>query len=163
NYFDTGKARTTGETRSFEEFIAPSSEVEQFHFIGKDIVYHHTLFWPAMLEFAQRKLPTNVFVHGFIQVSGEKMSKSRGTGLSPQRYLEVGMNPEWLRYYIAAKLNDRVEDFDFTPDDFVARVNSDLVGKLVNIAARSARFIAQSGNKLERGRDFQARHRIQAS
>ena len=166
NYFDTGKARanpTARETRTFEEFVALDSEVEQYHFIGKDIVYFHTLFWPAMLKFAGRKLPTNVFVHGFIQVSGEKMSKSRGTGLSPQRYLEVGMNPEWLRYYIAAKLNDRVEDFDFTPDDFVARVNSDLVGKLVNIAARSARFIAQSGNKLERGQDFEARHRIKAS
>jgi methionyl-tRNA synthetase len=144
NYFDSGKARknpATPESRSFDQFVDRNSEVEQYHFIGKDIVYFHTLFWPAMLEFAQRKLPTNVFVHGFIQVSGEKMSKSRGTGLSPQRYLEVGMNPEWLRYYIAAKLNDRVEDFDFTPDDFLARVNSDLVGKYVNIASRAAGFI----------------------
>src|SRR5256884_4331028 len=166
NYFDTGKARanpTARETRTFEEFVALDSEVEQYHFIGKDIVYFHTLFWPAMLKFAGRKLPTNVFVHGFIQVSGEKMSKSRGTGLSPQRYLDVGMNPDWLRYYIAAKLNDRVEDFDFNPDDFLARGNSDLVGKLVNIAARSARFIAQSGNKLARGQDFEVRHRITAS
>ena len=162
NYFDSGKARKNGETRSFEEFISASSDVEQYHFIGKDIVYHHTLFWPAMLKFAQRKVPTNVYVHGFIGVSGEKMSKSRGTGLSPQRYLEVGMNPEWLRYYIAAKLNDRVEDFDFTAEDFVARVNSDLVGKLVNIAARSARFIMQAGNKLEKGQAFEARHRITA-
>jgi methionyl-tRNA synthetase len=160
NYFDTGKARANGETRSFEEFIAPSSEVEQCHFIGKDIVYHHTLFWPAMLKFAQRKLPTNVYVHGFIAVSGEKMSKSRGTGISPERYLEVGMNPEWLRYYIAAKLNDKVEDIDFNPDDFVARVNSDLIGKLVNIAARAARFIAQSGNKLSTSQSFETRHRI---
>ena len=162
NYFDSGKARKNGETRSFEEFISASSDVEQYHFIGKDIVYHHTLFWPAMLKFAQRKVPTNVYVHGFIGVSGEKMSKSRGTGLSPQRYLEVGMNPEWLRYYIAAKLNDRVEDFDFTAEDFVARVNSDLVGKLVNIAARSARFIMQAGNKLEKGQAFEARHRMTA-
>ena len=162
NYFDSGKARKNGETRSFDEFIAASSEVEQYHFIGKDIVYHHTLFWPAMLRFAQRKVPTNVYVHGFIGVSGEKMSKSRGTGLSPQRYLEVGMNPEWLRYYIAAKLNDRVEDFDFTAEDFMARVNSDLVGKLVNIAARSARFIAQHGNKLATGQSFEARHRIKS-
>ena len=143
NYFDTGKAGANGETRSFEEFIAPSSEVEQYHFIGKDIIYHHTLFWPAMLEFAQRKLPTNVYVHGFITVSGEKMSKSRGTGISPQRYLEVGMNPEWLRYYIAAKLNDKVEDIDFNPDDFVARVNSDLIGKYVNIASRAASFLSK--------------------
>ncbi len=147
NYFDTGKARanpTARETRTFEEFVALGSEVEQYHFIGKDIVYHHTLFWPAMLKFAGRKLPTNVFVHGFIQVSGEKMSKSRGTGISPQRYLEVGMNPEWLRYYIAAKLNDKVEDIDFNQDDFAARINSDLIGKYVNIASRTAAFITRS-------------------
>src|SRR5437773_3820087 len=147
NYFDTGKARanpTARDTRTFEQFVAPDSEVEQYHFIGKDIVYHHTLFWPAMLKFAWRKLPTNVFVHGFIQVSGEKMSKSRGTGISPQRYLEVGMNPEWLRYYIAAKLNDKVEDIDFNPDDFAARINSDLIGKYVNIASRTAAFITRS-------------------
>jgi methionyl-tRNA synthetase len=143
NYFDTGKARANGEARSFEEFIAPASEVEQYHFIGKDIIYHHTLFWPAMLEFAQRKLPNNVYVHGFIAVSGEKMSKSRGTGISPQRYLDVGMNPEWLRYYIAAKLNDKVEDIDFNPDDFMARVNSDLIGKYVNIASRAAPFLTK--------------------
>jgi methionyl-tRNA synthetase len=141
NYFDTGKARRNGEQRSFDEFIAASSEVDQYHFIGKDIVYFHTLFWPAMLNFARRKLPRNVFVHGFITVSGEKMSKSRGTGISPQRYLDVGMNPEWLRYYIAAKLNDKVEDIDFNPDDFVARVNSDLIGKYVNIASRAASFV----------------------
>jgi methionyl-tRNA synthetase len=146
NYFDTGKARANGETRSFEEFIAPASEVEQYHLIGKDIVYHHTLFWPAMLKFAQRKLPTNVYVHGFIAVSGEKMSKSRGTGISPERYLDVGMNPEWLRYYIAAKLNDKVEDIDFNPDDFVARVNSDLIGKYVNIASRAAPFLTKHFN-----------------
>jgi methionyl-tRNA synthetase len=165
NYFDSGKARknpATPESRSFDQFVDRASEVEQFHFIGKDIVYFHTLFWPAMLEFAHRKLPTNVFVHGFIQVSGEKMSKSRGTGLSPQRYLEVGMNPEWLRYYIAAKLNDKVEDFDFTPDDFIARVNSDLVGKLVNIAARAARFVAQSSNKLTAIQPFGVLHHVSA-
>ena len=143
NYFDTGKARVNGEARSFDEFIAPTSAVEQYHFIGKDIVYHHTLFWPAMLKSAQRKLPNNVYVHGFIAVSGEKMSKSRGTGISPQRYLDVGMNPEWLRYYIAAKLNDKVEDIDFNPDDFMARVNSDLIGKYVNIASRAAPFLTK--------------------
>jgi methionyl-tRNA synthetase len=146
NYFDTGKARANGETRSFAEFTAPASEVEQYHFIGKDIVYHHTLFWPAMLKFAQRKLPNNVYVHGFIAVSGEKMSKSRGTGISPQRYLDVGMNPEWLRYYIAAKLNDKVEDIDFNPDDFMARVNSDLIGKYVNIASRASGFLSKRFN-----------------
>ena len=117
--------------------------VEQYHFIGKDIVYFHTLFWPATLHFSGRKTPTNVFVHGFITASGEKMSKSRGTGVSPQKYLALGMNPEWLRYYIAAKLNDRVEDIDFNPDDFVARVNSDLVGKYVNIASRAATFLSK--------------------
>ncbi len=142
NYFDTGKARQHGESRSFDEFLK-APEVEQYHFIGKDIIYFHTLFWPAMLKFAQRKLPSNVFVHGFITVSGEKMSKSRGTGISPQRYLDVGMNPEWLRYYIAAKLNDKVEDIEFNPDDFVARVNSDLIGKYVNIASRAAKFIGE--------------------
>jgi methionyl-tRNA synthetase len=142
NYFDSGKASENGESRSFDEFLA-APEVEQYHFIGKDIIYFHTLFWPAMLKFAQRKLPTNVFVHGFINVSGEKMSKSRGTGISPQRYLDVGMNPEWLRYYIATKLNDKVEDIEFNPEDFVARVNSDLIGKYVNIASRAAKFIVE--------------------
>ena len=96
-----------------------------------------------MLHFAGRKAPTNVFVHGFITVSGEKMSKSRGTGISPLRYLDVGMNPEWLRYYIAAKLNAKVEDVEFNPDDFVARVNSDLVGKYVNIASRASSFLGR--------------------
>ncbi|MCC6193308.1 MAG: methionine--tRNA ligase [Burkholderiales bacterium] len=144
-HFDSGAARRAypSETRSFEEFIA-APEVEQYHFIGKDIVYFHTLFWPAMLRFSERKTPTNVFVHGFlVMASGEKMSKSRGTGLSPQRYVELGMNPEWLRYYLAAKLNDRVEDLEFNPDDFVARVNSDLIGKYVNIASRAAPFLTR--------------------
>jgi methionyl-tRNA synthetase len=120
-------------------------ECEQIHFIGKDIIYFHTLFWPAMLKFAGApyKEPDHVYVHGFIGVSGEKMSKSRGTGIDPLRYLELGMNPEWLRYYIAAKLNAAVEDIDFNPDDFVARVNSDLVGKYVNIASRAASFISK--------------------
>jgi hypothetical protein len=113
------------------------------HFIGKDIITHHTLFWPAMLHFSGRKVPDRVYVHGHLTVSGEKMSKSRGTGISPLRYLELGMNAEWLRYYIAAKLNARVEDLDFNPDDFVARVNADLVGKYVNIASRAAGFVAK--------------------
>ncbi|MGH8667655.1 MAG: methionine--tRNA ligase, partial [Burkholderiales bacterium] len=128
----------------FEAFLQdPASE--QIHFIGKDIIYFHTLFWPAMLKFAGHpyKVPDHVYVHGFITVSGDKMSKSRGTGISPLRYLELGMNPEWLRYYIAAKLNANVEDLDFNPDDFLARVNSDLVGKYVNIASRAAGFISK--------------------
>ena len=144
NYFDSGKARARGETRSFEQFLsAPGTE--QIHFIGKDIIYFHTLFWPSMLEFAGKpyKAPDHVYVHGFITVSGEKMSKSRGTGISPLRYLDIGMNPEWLRYYIAAKLNANVEDLDFNPDDFIARVNADLIGKYVNVASRCAGFITK--------------------
>ena len=124
----------------FDGFLA-DPQAEQIHFIGKDIIYFHTLFWPAMLKFAGYKIPDRVYVHGFITVSGAKMSKSRGTGISPLRYLEIGMNPEWLRYYIAAKLNANVEDLDFNPEDFVARVNSDLVGKYVNIASRAASFL----------------------
>jgi len=142
NYFDSGKARANGEPRSFDEFLA-APDTEQIHIIGKDIIYFHTLFWPAMLKFAGRKVPDHVYVHGFIMLGGAKMSKSRGTGLSPLRYLELGMNPEWLRYYIAAKLNANVEDMEFNPDDFVARVNSDLVGKYVNIASRTAGFVAK--------------------
>jgi methionyl-tRNA synthetase len=118
---------------------------EQIHFIGKDIVSFHLLFWPAMLKFADHpvidKLKVNV--HGHLTVNNEKMSKSRGTGISPLRYLDLGMNPEWLRYYIAFKLNSKVEDLDFTGEDFVARVNSDLIGKYVNIASRCAGFIAK--------------------
>ena len=144
NYFDTGKARARGEHRTFAQFLA-AADTEQMHFIGKDIIYFHTLFWPAMLKFAgpPYKVPDHVYAHGFITVSGEKMSKSRGTGISPLRYLEIGMNPEWLRYYIGAKLNSNVEDLDFNPDDFVARVNSDLIGKYVNIASRAASFITK--------------------
>jgi methionyl-tRNA synthetase len=144
SYFEAGgpKARY-GETRSFEQFIADPA-VEQVHFIGKDITYFHTLFWPAMLQFSGRKLPNQINVHGFMTVNnGEKMSKSRGTGLDPLKYLSLGMNAEWLRYYIAAKLNARVEDVDFNKDDFMARVNSDLIGKYINIASRAAGFIAK--------------------
>jgi len=124
----------------FDAYLA-DPQLEQIHFIGKDIVTFHTLFWPAMLKFSGRKVPDRIFVHGFITVSGEKMSKSRGTGISPLRYLELGLNPEWLRYYIAAKLNGRVEDIDFNAEDFVARINSDLVGKYINIASRAAGFL----------------------
>ena len=127
----------------FEALLDPNGTTEQVHFIGKDIVYFHALFWPATLQFSGRKTPDQLNVHGFITVSGEKMSKSRGTGISPLRYLELGMNAEWMRYYIAAKLNARVEDIDFNPDDFIARVNSDLVGKYINIASRAANFISK--------------------
>ena len=126
----------------FDAYLA-DPELEQVHFIGKDIVTFHTLFWPAMLKFSGRKVPDYIFVHGFITVGGDKMSKSRGTGISPLRYLELGLNAEWLRYYIAAKLNARVEDIEFNPDDFQARVNADLVGKYINIASRSAGFLSK--------------------
>ncbi len=127
----------------FDAFLADPA-TEQVHFIGKDIITFHTLFWPAMLKFSGRKVPNKINVHGFLTVNnGEKMSKSRGTGLDPLKYLSLGMNPEWLRYYLAAKLNARNEDIDFNPEDFMARVNSDLVGKFVNIASRAAGFIAK--------------------
>ncbi|HLL12140.1 MAG TPA: methionine--tRNA ligase [Rubrivivax sp.] len=126
----------------FDDYLA-RPDVEQIHFIGKDIVTFHTLFWPAMLKFSGRKTPDRIYVHGHLTVSGEKMSKSRGTGISPLRYLELGLNAEWLRYYICAKLNARVEDLDFNPDDFVSRVNADLVGKYINIASRAAGFLSK--------------------
>jgi methionyl-tRNA synthetase len=142
-YLASLKAYCHKEGLDFDALLDPESDTEQVHFIGKDIIYFHALFWPAMLKFAGRKTPDALNVHGFITVSGEKMSKSRGTGISPLRYLDIGMNAEWLRYYIAAKLNARVEDIDFNPEDFVARVNSDLVGKYVNIASRAATFITK--------------------
>jgi methionyl-tRNA synthetase len=125
----------------YDAYMA-NPNLEQYHFIGKDIVTFHTLFWPAMLHFSGRKTPNNVFVHGFLTVNnGEKMSKSRGTGLDPLKYLSLGMNPEWLRYYLAAKLSAKNEDIDFNADDFMLRVNADLVGKYINIASRAAGFI----------------------
>jgi methionyl-tRNA synthetase len=141
-YLASFKAYCAKKGIDFEAFLA-DEDTEQVHFIGKDIIYFHTLFWPAMLKFAGKpyKVPDHVYVHGFITVSGDKMSKSRGTGISPLKYLELGMNAEWLRYYIAAKLNANVEDLDFNPDDFIARVNSDLVGKYINIASRCAPFL----------------------
>ena len=127
----------------YDDYMA-NPKLEQYHFIGKDIVTFHTLFWPATLHFSGRKTPDNIFVHGFLTVNnGEKMSKSRGTGLDPLKYLELGMNPEWLRYYLAAKLSARNEDIDFNAEDFMARVNSDLIGKFVNIASRAAGFISK--------------------
>jgi methionyl-tRNA synthetase len=129
--------------KQFDAFLADPA-TEQVHFIGKDIITFHTLFWPAMLHFSGRKVPDAINVHGFLTVNSEKMSKSRGTGLDPLKYLSLGMNPEWLRYYLAAKLNGRNEDVEFNPEDFMARVNSDLVGKYINIASRAAGFIAKN-------------------
>ena len=128
--------------KDMDAFLA-DPVTEQIHFIGKDITYFHTLFWPAMLHFSGRKTPDRVYVHGFLTVKEEKMSKSRGTGIDPLRYLELGLEAEWLRYYLAAKLNARVEDLDFNPEDFIARVNSDLIGKYINIASRAAGFLAK--------------------
>ena len=144
NYFSTGAAARNGEPRTFEQFLT-DPVTEQIHFIGKDIIYFHTLFWPAMLKFAGTpyRVPDNIHVHGFLTVLGAKMSKSRGTGIDPLQYLSIGLDPDCLRYYLAAKLNANVEDVDFNPADFLARVNSDLVGKYVNIASRCANFLTQ--------------------
>lgn len=127
----------------FEEWVRPDTTTEQYHFIGKDILYFHTLFWPATLHFAGYRTPTNVFAHGFLTVDGEKMSKSRGTLISAHSVIESGFNPEWFRYYFATKLNDSMEDLDLNLQDFVARVNSDLLGKYINIASRSAGFLVK--------------------
>lgn len=124
----------------FDKTWNKDSNVELYHFIGKDIVYFHTLFWPAMLNGADYRTPNAVFVHGFITINGEKMSKSRGTFITGDQYLEQ-LDPEYLRYYYAAKLSNQVEDIDLNLEDFMLRVNSDLVGKVVNIASRSAGFI----------------------
>jgi methionyl-tRNA synthetase len=128
---------------NFDDYWKPDSKAELYHFIGKDILYFHALFWPAELRHAGYRTPTNVFAHGFLTVDGAKMSKSRGTFITAESYLQQGLNPEWLRYYFAAKLNGTMEDIDLNLDDFVSRVNSDLVGKFINIASRAAGFIAK--------------------
>ncbi|EMT5547762.1 TPA: methionine--tRNA ligase [Neisseria gonorrhoeae] len=127
----------------FDEYFKAGSQTEMYHFIGKDILYFHALFWPAMLHFSGHRAPTGVYAHGFLTVDGQKMSKSRGTFITAKSYLEQGLNPEWMRYYIAAKLNGKIEDTDLNLQDFISRVNSDLVGKYVNIAARASGFIAK--------------------
>ena len=130
----------------FNEYFKADSSTELYHFIGKDILYFHALFWPAELEHAGYRTPTKIFAHGFLTVDGAKMSKSRGTFITAQSYLDTGLNPEWLRYYYAAKLSATMEDIDLNLEDFSARVNSDLVGKYVNIASRSAGFISKRFN-----------------
>ena len=125
----------------FNEFFGKDSTAEMYHFIGKDILYFHALFWTAMLEYSGHRAPTGIFAHGFLTVDGQKMSKSRGTFITAKSYLEQGLNPEWMRYYIAAKLNSKIEDIDLNLQDFIARVNSDLVGKYINIASRASGFI----------------------
>ena len=130
----------------FDEYFKPDTQTELYHFIGKDILYFHALFWPAELEHAGFRTPSGIFAHGFLTVDGSKMSKSRGTFITAESYLNTGLNPEWLRYYYAAKLNSTMEDIDLNLEDFVARVNSDLVGKYVNIASRCAGFISKKFN-----------------
>jgi methionyl-tRNA synthetase len=138
-----GEGRGEGAKLDFDEYWKKDSTAELYHFIGKDILYFHALFWPATLEYSGYRTPTNVFAHGFLTVNGEKMSKSRGTFITARSYLEHVGNPEYLRYYYAAKLNGSMEDIDLNLEDFVARVNSDLVGKYVNIASRTAPFITK--------------------
>ena len=128
---------------AFDDYWKPGSDTELYHFIGKDILYFHALFWPAMLQHAGFRTPTKLFAHGFLTVNGEKMSKSRGTFITADSYLKQGLNPEYLRYYYAAKLNGTMEDLDLSLEDFVAKVNSDLIGKYVNIASRTAGFITK--------------------
>ena len=145
NYFKQ-KQKSQAE---IDEFLRPGGDTEMMHFIGKDILYFHALFWPAMLEFSGYRTPTQIYAHGFLTVNGQKMSKSRGTFITAESYLTQGLKPEWLRYYYAAKLNDSMEDIDLNFDDFIARVNSDLVGKYINIASRCSGFITRKfGGKL---------------
>ena len=142
-YLASFKALCAKRNLNFEDWVKPDSNTELYHFIGKDILYFHTLFWPATLHFANYRTPSNVFAHGFLTVDGEKMSKSRGTFITAKSFIESGLNPEWLRYYFAAKLNASLEDLDLNLQDFTARVNSDLLGKYINIASRSAGFLVK--------------------
>lgn len=145
-YYASFKQLCAKEGLDFADWVKPNSTTEQYHFIGKDILYFHTLFWPAMLRFSGYRTPTNVFAHGFLTVDGQKMSKSRGTFITAHSYIQAGLDPEWLRYYFAAKLNGSLEDLDLNFDDFISRVNSDLIGKYVNIASRTAGFLAKHFN-----------------
>ena len=135
------RRRAEGAALAQDDFLRPGADTEMVHFIGKDILYFHALFWPAMLEHAGYRTPSKIFAHGFLTVNGEKMSKSRGTFITAESYLRLGLDPEWLRYYYAAKLGPTMEDIDLNLEDFVARVNSDLVGKYVNIASRASSFL----------------------
>lgn len=132
---------------NFDDYWAKDSQAELYHFIGKDIINFHGLFWPAMLDSADFRKPNAIFAHGFLTVNGQKMSKSRGTFITARNYLNF-LTPEYLRYYFASKLNSRVEDIDLNLEDFAQKVNADLVGKVVNIASRSAKFITKAGGKM---------------
>jgi methionyl-tRNA synthetase len=146
-YLGAFKALAAQRGMDFDAYLRPDSKTELYHFIGKDISYFHTLFWPAVLQGAGFRKPTAVFVHGFLTVDGQKMSKSRGTFITARRYLDR-LPAEPLRYYFAAKLGDGLDDIDLALQDFTARVNSDIVGKLVNIASRCAGFVQRAGGKL---------------
>ncbi|MGB2832350.1 MAG: methionine--tRNA ligase [Methylotenera sp.] len=157
-----GEGGGEGKTLNFDEYWqvegneGANPKTELYHFIGKDILYFHALFWPATLEYSGHRKPTQVFAHGFLTVNGEKMSKSRGTFITARSYLDHIKNPEYLRYYYAAKLNRTMEDIDLNLEDFVARVNSDLVGKYINIASRCAGFISKrfDGELMLHGNQF---------
>lgn len=154
-YMGSFKHFCTNHGVDFDEYWKKESKTELYHFIGKDILYFHALFWPAMLEYSGYRTPTQIFAHGFLTVNGEKMSKSRGTFITAASYLQQQLNPEWLRYYYAAKLNGTLEDIDLNLEDFVARVNADVVGKFVNIASRCAGFITKRfEGRLVAGEDF---------
>jgi len=154
-----GEGRAIDLASFIEADAARAAGTEMYHFIGKDILYFHALFWPAELEHAGYRTPTKIFAHGFLTVDGQKMSKSRGTFITAESYLQQGRKPEWLRYYFAAKLNGSMEDIDLNFDDFVARVNSDLVGKYINIASRAAGFIQKRfGGRLLQSRFVEQFH-----
>ena len=142
-YMGSFKNYCEREGLDFDAFWKEGADTELYHFIGKDILYFHALFWPAMLKFSGFRTPTKIFAHGFLTVNGEKMSKSRGTFITAESYLAQKLNPEYLRYYYAAKLNSGMGDIDLSMEDFAARVNSDLIGKYVNIASRAAGFITR--------------------
>src|SRR5690606_34215634 len=160
-YMGSFKHLCARENIDFAAYWGENAETELYHFIGKDILYFHALFWPAMLNYSGYRTPTQIFAHGFLTVNGEKMSKSRGTFITAHSYLKQGLNPEWLRYYYAAKLNGSMEDIDLNLEDFVARVNADLVGKYINIASRCAGFISKRfAGKLVEGEDYQLLQQI---
>lgn len=138
--------------KSYRDLWSKDSEYEIYHFIGKDIAYFHGLFWPALLESADLKLPSGIFVHGFLTLNGEKMSKSKGTGINAQNLTEV-VNSDLVRYYFACKLNDKVEDIDLNLEDLIQRVNSEIIGKYLNIASRCSSFIKKNKNKLSNTKD----------
>ena len=129
--------------KQFDDFVSLDSEYEQIHFIGKDILYFHALFWPAILHFAGYRTPTSIFAHGFLTVNGKKMSKSKGTFVTAQQFLRCDINPDYLRYYFACKLNGSMEDIDFNISEFCQKVNSDLVGKFINIQSRCSKFLLE--------------------